>query len=60
MKLRSLHSRLITGVGIWTVVILVAIVLGGHVLAIHLPNRLWLVHDSMLTLSGVVIVAAGV
>jgi signal transduction histidine kinase len=60
VKLRSLHARLVAGVGIWTVTILVGIMLGGHVLALHLPNRLWLVHDSMLTLSGVVIVAAGV
>jgi signal transduction histidine kinase len=60
VRLRSLHARLVAGVGIWTVIILVGIMLGGHVLALHLPNRLWLVHDSMLTLSGVVIVAAGV
>jgi signal transduction histidine kinase len=60
VKLRSLHSRLVAGVSIWTATILVGITLGGHVLALHLPNSLWLIHDSMLTLSGVVIVAAGV
>jgi signal transduction histidine kinase len=60
MKLRSLHSRLIAGVAIWTAIILVGIVLIGHIAALHYPHRVWLVHDSMLTLSGVIIVAAGV
>ena len=60
MKLRSLHSRLITGVGIWTITILLGIAVFGHIAAVHYPNRVWLLHDSMLTLSGIVLVTAGV
>jgi len=60
VKLRSLHSRLITGVGIWTITILLGIALFGHVAVVHYPNRVWLLHDSMLTLSGIVLVTAGV
>jgi len=60
VKLRSLHSRLITGVGIWTITILLGIVLFGHIAAVHYPNGVWLLHDSMLTLSGIVLVTAGV
>jgi signal transduction histidine kinase len=57
---RSLHSRLVTGVAIWTVTILVGIILVGHIAALHYPHSVWLLHDSMLTLSGVVLVTAGV
>jgi signal transduction histidine kinase len=60
VKLRSLHSRLVAGVAIWTVIILIAITLVGHIAALHYPNRVWLLHDSMLILSGVVLVTAGV
>jgi signal transduction histidine kinase len=60
VKLRSLHARLVAGVAIWSVILLIGITLVGHIVALHYPNRTWLVHDSMLTLSGVVLVAAGV
>jgi signal transduction histidine kinase len=57
---KSLHSRLVAGVAIWTVTILIGIILLGHIAALHYPNRVWFFHDSMLTLSGVVLVTAGV
>jgi signal transduction histidine kinase len=60
MKLRSLHARLTAGVGIWTFTILVAIFLFGHLAAVRHPAQVWLLHDSLLTLSGVVLVTAGV
>jgi signal transduction histidine kinase len=60
MKLRSLHARLTTGVAIWTFTILVAIFLFGHLAAVRHPAQVWLLHDSLLTLSGVVLVTAGV
>jgi signal transduction histidine kinase len=60
VKLRSLHARLVAGVGIWTFTILVAILLIGHLAAIRHPAQVWLLHDSLLTLSGVVLVTAGV
>ena len=60
MKLRSLHARLVAGVATWAVIILIGITLVGHIVALHYPHSQWLIHDSMLTLSGVVLVAAGV
>jgi len=60
MKLRSLHARLTAGVAIWTFTILVAIFLFGHLAAVRHPAQVWLLHDSLLTLSGVVLVTAGV
>jgi signal transduction histidine kinase len=60
MKLRSLHARLTAGVGIWTLTILAAILLIGHLAAVRHPAQVWLLHDSLLTLSGVVLVTAGV
>jgi signal transduction histidine kinase len=60
VKLRSLHSRLAAGVAIWTLTILVAILLIGHLAAVRHPAQVWLLHDSLLTISGVVLVTAGV
>jgi len=60
VKLRSLHARLTAGVGIWTFTILIAILLIGHLAAVRHPAHVWLLHDSLLTLSGVVLVTAGV
>jgi signal transduction histidine kinase len=60
VKPRSLHSRLMTGVAIWTFTILIAIALLGHLAAVRHPKDVWLLHDSLLTLSGVVLVTAGV
>jgi signal transduction histidine kinase len=57
---RSLRARLIAGVSIWTVVILTVLGCAGFVLVVHFPRSAWLIHNSMLTLTGVVIVAAGV
>jgi signal transduction histidine kinase len=60
VKFRSLHARLVAGVGMWTVIILIGIALAGHIAALHYPSRVWFFHDSMLMLSGVVLVTAGV
>jgi signal transduction histidine kinase len=60
MKLRSLRARLIAGVTIWTIVILVVLGCAGFALFVHFPRSAWLIHNSMLTLTGVIIVAAGV
>jgi len=60
VKLRSLHARLIAGVSIWTVVILAVLGCAGFALILHFPRSAWLIHNSMLTISAVVIVAAGV
>jgi signal transduction histidine kinase len=57
---KSLHSRLVAGVAVWTVTILIGVILLGHIAALHYPNRVWFFHDSMLTLCGVVLVTAGV
>jgi signal transduction histidine kinase len=47
-------------VAIWTFTILVAIFLFGHLAAVRHPAQVWLLHDSLLTLTGVVLVTAGV
>jgi signal transduction histidine kinase len=60
MKPRSLRARLIAGVTIWTIVILVVLGCAGFALFVHFPRSAWLIHNSMLTLTGVIIVAAGV
>jgi signal transduction histidine kinase len=60
VKLRSLHARLIAGVSIWTVGILAVLGCAGFALILHFPRSAWLIHNSMLTISAVVIVAAGV
>jgi signal transduction histidine kinase len=57
---KSLHSRLVAGVAIWTVTILIGVIILGHIAALHYPNRVWFFHDSILTLCGVVLVTAGV
>jgi len=60
MTPRSLRARLIAGVSIWTIVILVVLGCLGFALVVHFPRSAWLIHNSMLTLTGVIIVAAGV
>jgi signal transduction histidine kinase len=60
VKPRSLRARLIAGVTIWTIVILVVLGCAGFALFVHFPRSAWLIHNSMLTLTGVIIVAAGV
>jgi signal transduction histidine kinase len=60
MKLRSLRARLIAGITIWTIVILVVMFFTALALAIHLPRQTWLIHNSLVMMSGVIIATAGV
>jgi signal transduction histidine kinase len=59
VKLRSLHARLIAGALFWTVgILLAAAAIGTIVVRVH-PRWALLVHNSMLTIAGVVLVTAG-
>jgi signal transduction histidine kinase len=60
VKLRSLRARLIAGVTIWTIVILTVLGCVAFALVAHFPRSTWLIHNSMVTMSGVIIVTAGV
>jgi signal transduction histidine kinase len=60
VKLRSLRARLIAGVSIWTIVVLAVLGCVAFALAMHFPHSTWLIHNSMIVMSGVIIVAAGV
>lgn len=59
MKLRSIHARLIAGAAVWTVGILVAAFTVGVAVARTHPHSSLFIHNSMLTLTGVVLVTAG-
>jgi len=60
VKLRSLHARLVAATLFWTVGILVAVSAVGMFIIEHHPRMALFVHNSMLTLSGVVLVTAGI
>jgi signal transduction histidine kinase len=60
VKLRSLRARLIAGVTIWTVAVLTVVGCVAFTLVMHYPREAWLIHNSTIVMSGVIIVAAGV
>jgi signal transduction histidine kinase len=60
VKFRSLRARLITGVTVWTAVVLALVGCVAFALVAHFPRSAWLIHNTMMTLSGVIIATAGV